>query len=257
MRNKANEPYDFSMYTDADYVAYHMKALIAKLEGLGEPRTMDEVSNAELITGGILSALKRYKQLEPRRYDFFKIELCGRIRQAVNPTLRGMSNFLGSIARSKRNFEKTDIYEYADDAPNQGVVQAHAASLAVELTRGDDKAHKAIEKALQSREGCVALSSAMSSGKYPDEYFMYCKDDIQKGLMSGKQKKWQEQHDAKAMKLDEKWTEVYTKKFVLEQELKSNVDFVLAEEIDKSFFGNDAERGSGNAGNALGFEGVR
>lgn len=256
MRNKANEPYDFSVYTDADYVAYHMKALIAKLEGLGEPRTMDEVSNAELITGGILSALKRYKQLEPRRYDFFKVEICGRIRKAVNPTLRGMSNILGLIAQSKRNFEKTDIYEYTDDAPNQSAVQSHAAVLAVELTRGEDKAHKAVEKALRSREGCIALANAVSSGKF-DEYFVYCKDDIQKGLMSEKQKKWQEQHDAKAMKLDEKWTEVYTKKFVLEQEIKGNVDSVLSEEAGKQFFGNDAERGSGNAGNALGFEGVR
>lgn len=257
MRNKANEPYDFSMYTDADYVAYHMKALIAKLEGLGEPRTMDEVSNAELITGGILSALKRYKQLEPRRYDFFKIELCGRIRQAVNPTLRGMSNFLGSIARSKRNFEKTDIYEYADDAPNQGVVQAHAASLAVELTRGDDKAHKAIEKALQSREGCIALADAVSSGKYSSEYFLFCKDEIQEGLKSEKEKAWQKQHDEKLQKLDEKWLEAYTRKLVLEQAIKGNIDSVLSEEAEKQFFGNDAERGSGNVGNALGFEGVR
>lgn len=257
MRNKANEQYDFSVYSDADLVAYRMKGLIAKLENLPEPRTVEEFLDNELVIGGVLSALKRYRELEPRRFDVFKVEICKRIRQAVNPTLRGMSNTLGLIARSKRNFEKTDIYEYTDDAPNQGAVQAYTASLAVELTRGDDRAHKAVEKALQSREGCVALSSAMSSKKYPDEYFMYCKDDIQKGLMSGKQKKWQEQHDAKAMKLDEKWTEVYTKKFVLEQALKSNVDCVLAEEIDKSFFGNDAERGSGNAGNALGFEGVR
>ena len=257
MRNKANEQYDFSMYTDAELVAYRMKGLITKLENLPEPRTVEELFDSELIIGGVLSALKRYRELEPRRYSFFKLEICKRIKLATNPTLRGMSNILGLIAQSKRNFEKTDVYEYTDDAPNQTAVQAHAAALAVELTRGEDKAHKAIKKALQSREGCIALASAMSSGKYPDEYFMYCKDDIQKGLMSGKQKKWQEQHDAKAMKLDEKWTEVYTKKFVLEQALKSNVDCVLAEEIDKSFFGNDAERGSGNAGNALGFEGVR
>lgn len=257
MRNKANEQYDFSVYSDADLVAYRMKGLITKLEGLREPTTIEEIFDNELIIGGVLSALKRYKQLEPRRYDFFKVEICKRIRQAVNPTLCGMSNILGLIAQSKRNFEKTDVYEYTDDAPNQTAMQAHAAALAVELTRGEDKAHKAIKKALQSREGCIALASAMSSGKYPDEYFLYCKDEIQNGLMSEKQQKWQKQHDAKAMKLDEKWTEVYTKKFVLEQALKSNVDCVLAEEIDKSFFGNDAERGSGNAGNALGFEGVR
>lgn len=257
MRNKANEQYDFSVYSDADLVAYRMKGLITKLEGLREPTTIEEIFDNELIIGGVLSALKRYKQLEPRRYDFFKVEICKRIRQAVNPTLRGMSNILGLTTRSKRNFEKTDVYEYTDDAPNQTAMQAHAAALAVELTRGEDKAHKAIKKALQSREGCIALASAMSSGKYPDEYFLYCKDEIQNGLMSEKQKKWQEQHDAKAMKLDEKWTEVYTKKFVLEQEIKGNVDSVLSEEAGKQFFGNDAERGSGNAGNALGFEGVR
>lgn len=257
MRNKANEPYDFSVYTDADYVAYHMKALIAKLEGLGEPRTMDEVSNAELITGGILSALKRYKQLEPRRYDFFKIEICGRIRKAVNPTLRGMSNILGLIAQSKRNFEKTDIYEYADDAPNQAGVQSHAAVLAVELTRGDDRAHKAVEKALRSREGCIALADAVSSGKYSSEYFLFCKNEIQEGLKSEKEKAWQKQHDEKLQKLDEKWLEAYTRKLVLEQAIKGNIDSVLSEEAEKQFFGNDAERGSGNAGNALGFEGVR
>lgn len=257
MRNKANEQYDFSMYTDVDLVAYRMKGLIAKLENLPEPRIVEEILDNELVIGGVLSALKRYRELEPRRFDVFKVEICKRIRQAVNPTLRGMSNVLGLVAQDKRNFEKNDVYEYADDAPNQGAVQAHTAVLAVELTRGDDKAHKAVEKALQSREGCIALANAVSSGKYPDEYFMYCKDDIQNGLMSDKQKKWQEQHDAKATKLDEKWTEVYTKKFALEQEIKGNVDSVLSEEAEKQFFGNDAERGSGNAGNALGFEGVR
>lgn len=153
--------------------------------------------------------------------------------------------------------KKNDTYEYTDDAPNQTAVQAHAAALAVELTRGEDKAHKAVEKALRSREGCIALASAMSSGKYPDEYFMYCKDDIQNGLMSDKQKKWQEQHDAKATKLDEKWTEVYMKKFALEQKIKKNVDPVLSEEAEKQFFGTDAAKGSGNGGNVLGFEGIR
>lgn len=256
MRNKNNE-YDFSMHTDADLVAYRMKGLIAKLENLPEPRTVEELFDNELIIGGVLSALKRYKQLEPRRYDIFKVEICKRIKLATNPTLRGMSNILGLIAQSKRNFEKTDTYEYADDAPNQTAVQAHAAALAVELTRGEDKACKAIEKALQSREGCIALASAMSSGKYLDEYFLYCKNDIQNGLLSDKQKKWQEQHDAKATKFDEKWTEVYTKKFALEQALKGSIDAVLSEEAEKQFFGTDAAKGSGNAGNALGFEGVR
>ena len=257
MRNKANEQYDFSVYSDADLVAYRMKGLITKLEGLREPTTIEEIFDNELIIGGVLSALKRYKQLEPRRYDFFKVEICRRIRQAVNPTLRGMSNILALIALSKRNFEKTDVYEYTDDAPNQTAVQAHAAALAVELTRGEDKARKAIKKALQSREGCIALASAMSSGKYPDEYFLYCKDEIQSGLMSDKQKKWQEQHDAKAGRFDEKWTEVYTKKFALEQALKGSIDAVLSEEAERQFFGTDAAKGSGNAGNALGFEGVR
>ena len=257
MRNKANEQYDFSMYTDAELVAYRMKGLITKLENLPEPRTVEELFDSELIIGGVLSALKRYRELEPRRYTFFKFEICKRIRQAVNPTLRGMSNILGLIAQSKRNFEKTDVYEYTDDAPNQTAVQAHAAALAVELTRGEDKARKAIKKALQSREGCIALANAVSSGKFPDEYFVYCKDDIQKGLMSEKQKKWQEQHDAKAMKLDEKWTEVYTKKFALEQQIKGSVDSVLSEEAEKQFFGTDAATGSGNGGNVLGFEGIR
>lgn len=255
MRN--NEQYNFSAYTDTDLVAYRMKGLIAKLENLPEPRTVEEILDNELMIGGILSALKRYRELEPRRYDFFKAEICTRIKKAINPTLRGMSNILGLIAQSKKDFEKSDVYRYTDDAPNQGAVQAHAAVLAVELTRGDAKAHKAVEKALQSREGCVALADAVSSGKYPDEYFMYCKDDIQKGLMSDKQKKWQEQHDAKAMKLDERWTEVYAKKFALEQEIKGNIDSVLSEESERQFFGNDADRGSGNAGNVLGFEGVR
>ena len=257
MRNKANEQYDFSVYSDADLVAYRMKGLIAKLENLPEPRTIEEIFDNELIIGGVLSALKRYRELEPRRYSFFKLEICKRIKLATNPTLRGMSNILALIARSKRNFGKSDIYEYTDDAPNQGAVQAYTASLAVELTRGEDKARKAVEKALRSREGCIALANAVSSGKYPDEYFVYCKNDIQKGLMSEKQKKWQEQHDAKAMKLDEKWTEVYTKKFALEQEIKGNVDSVLAEEAEKQFFGTDAAKGSGNGGNVLGFEGIR
>ena len=257
MRNKANEQYDFSVYSDADLVAYRIKELITKLEGLREPTTIEEIFDNELIIGGVLSALKRYKQLEPRRFDVFKVEICKRIRQAVNPTLRGMSNILGLIAQSKRNFEKTDVYEYADDAPNQAAVQSYTASLAVELTRGEDKAHKAIEKALRSREGCIALASAMSSGKYPDEYFLYCKDEIQNGLMSEKQQKWQKQHDAKAAQLDEKWTEAYTRKFALEQEIKGNVDSVLAEEAEKQFFGTDAAKGSGNGGNVLGFEGIR
>ena len=256
MRNKNNE-YDFSMHTDADLVAYRMKGLITKLEGLREPTTIEEIFDNELIIGGVLSALKRYKQLEPRRYDFFKLEICKRIKLATNPTLRGMSNILGLIAQSKRNFEKNDTYEHTDDAPNQTAVQAHAAALAVELTRGEDKAHKAIKKALQSREGCIALASAMSSGKYPDEYFLYCKDEIQNGLMSEKQQKWQKQHDAKAAQLDEKWTEVYTKKFALEQQIKESIDFVLSEEAEKQFFGTDAAKGSGNGGNVLGFEGIR
>lgn len=257
MRNKANEQYDFSMYTDADLVAYRMKGLITKLENLPEPRTVEELFDSELIIGGVLSALKRYRELEPRRYDFFKLEICKRIKLATNPTLRGMSNILGLIAQSKRCFEKNDIYEYADDAPNQTAVQAHAAALAVELTRGEDKAHKAIEKALRSREGCIALANIMSSGKFPNEYFMYCKDEIQKGLMSEKEKKWKEQHDAKAAQLDEKWTEVYTKKFALEQQIKGSIDSVLSEEAEKQFFGTDAAKGSGNGGNVLGFEGIR
>lgn len=252
-----NEQYDFSMHTDADYVAYRMKGLIAKLENLPEPRTVEELFDSELIIGGVLSALKRYRELEPRRYNFFKLEICKRIRRAVNPTLRGMSNILGLIAQDRRNLEKTDIYTYADDAPNQSAVQSHAAVLAVELTRGDDKAHKAVEKALRSREGCIALANAVSSGKYPDEYFMYCKDAIQKGLMSDKQKKWQEQHDAKATQLDEKWAEAYTRKFALEQALKGSIDPVLSEEAEKQFFGSDAAKGSGNGGNVLGFEGIR
>lgn len=252
-----NNEYDFSMHTDADFIAYRMKWLITKLEGLREPTTIEEILDNELIIAGVLSALKRYKQLEPRRYDFFKVEICKRIRQAVNPTLRGMSNILGLIAQSKRNFEKTDVYEYMDDAPNQVAVQAFAASLAVELTRGEDKAHKAVERALRSREGCIALADAMSSKKYPAEYFMYCKDDIQNGLMSEKQKKWQQQHDAKATQFDEKWSEAYTRKFVLEQEIKGNIDSVLSEESEKQFFGSDAAKGSGNSGNVLGFEGIR
>lgn len=252
-----NNEYDFSMHTDADLVAYRMKGLITKLEGLREPTTIEEIFDNELIIGGVLSALKRYKQLEPRRYDFFKVEICGRIRQAVNPTLRGMSNILGLIAQSKRNFEQTDIYEYTDDAPNQSAVQSHAAVLAVELTRGEDKAHKAVEKALRSREGCIALANAMSSGKYSSEYFLFCKDEIQEGLKSEKEKAWQKQHDEKLQKLDEKWLEAYTRKLVLEQAIKGNIDSVLSEEAEKQFFGNDAERGSGNVGNALGFEGVR
>lgn len=257
MRNKANEQYDFSMYTDADLVAYRMKGLITKLENLPEPRTVEELFDSELIIGGVLSALKRYRELEPRRYSFFKLEICKRIKLATNPTLRGMSNILGLIAQSRRNFERMDVYEYTDDVPNQTAVQAHAAALAVELTRGEDKARKAVEKALRSREGCIALANAVSSGKYSDEYFLYCKDEIQSGLMSDKQKKWQEQHDARIAQLDEKWTEVYTKKFALEQEVKANIDSVLSEEAEKQFFGTDAAKGSGNGGNVLGFEGIR
>lgn len=106
MRNKANEQYDFSVCSDADFVAYRMKGLITKLEGLREPTTIEEIFDNELIIGGVLSALKRYRELEPRRYSFFKLEICKRIKLATNPTLRGMSNILGLIAQSKRSFEK-------------------------------------------------------------------------------------------------------------------------------------------------------